>query len=105
MENKWSIQDSLEQYLVSRWGKPYFSINDKGHLLCTPKQNSAEGIDLKELIDDLKKRGIKTPLLIRFNDILASQVEKLSNSFNKSIDCYNYLGTYQTVMPPKLFLI
>ncbi len=67
-----------------------------------PKKGSDDSIDLKELIDDLRRRGIKTPVLLRFNDILAAQVQWLAMSFNKSIDEYNYQSTYRTVMPIKV---
>jgi arginine decarboxylase len=100
--NPWTIHDSLEHYLISRWGQPYFSINNKGNLVCQPKLNSPGNIDLKELIDDLQKRGIKPPLLIRFNDILAAQVRMLSECFQKSIDDYKYNATYRSVMPIKV---
>lgn len=102
MKTNWTIQDSLEHYLISRWGNPFFSINSNGHLECLPKKDSTGSIDLKELIDDLKRRGIKTPVLLRFNDILASKVESLSMSFKKSIDDYKYAATYRTVMPIKV---
>lgn len=102
MTSKWSIQDSLEHYLISRWGHPFFSINDHGHLECRPKLGSDGSIDLKELIDDLKRRGIKTPVLLRFNDILAAQVKSLAHSFKKCIDDYNYQATYRSVMPIKV---
>jgi arginine decarboxylase len=102
MKPNWTIQDSLEHYLISRWGQPYFSINNKGNLICQPNPDSLGTIDLKELIDDLKKRGIKPPLLIRFNDILAAQVRLLSQAFKKSIDDYKYNATYRSVMPIKV---
>lgn len=102
MKTNWTIQDSLEHYLISRWGQPFFSINERGHLECLPKKGSDGSIDLKELIDDLKRRGIKPPVLLRFNDILAAQVESLAMSFKKSIDDYNYHSTYRTVMPIKV---
>lgn len=102
MKENWTVQDSLDHYLISRWGEPYFSVNDKGHLLCRPKKDSSASIDVKELIDDLKKRGIKTPLLVRFNDILASQVKSLATSFGHSIKDYKYSASYRTVMPIKV---
>ncbi len=102
MKAQWTIQDSLEHYLISRWGQPFFSINEKGNLICTPKKNVSDSIDLKELLDDLKKRGLKPPLLIRFNDILASQVESLATSFKTCIQEYNYNATYRSVMPIKV---
>lgn len=102
MITNWTIQDSLEHYLISRWGNPFFSINAKGHLQCAPKRDCEGTIDLKELIDDLKRRGIKPPVLIRFNDILSAQVESLATCFKKSIDDYHYHATYRTVMPIKV---
>jgi len=102
MKSNWTVQDSLDHYLISRWGQPFFSINSHGHLECRPKRGILGSIDLKELIDDLKRRGIKTPVLIRFNDILAAQVESLASCFQKSIDEYNYHGSYRTVMPIKV---
>lgn len=102
MTTNWSIQDSLEHYLISRWGQPFFSINDHGHLVCQPKKGIDARIDMRELIDDLKRRGIKTPVLLRFNDILAAQVESLAMAFKKCIVDYNYQATYRTVMPIKV---
>lgn len=102
MKTSWTIQDSLEHYLISRWGSPFFSINSQGHLECLPKTGAVGSIDLKELIDDLKRRGIKPPVLLRFNDILASRVASLALCFKKSIDDYKYQASYQPVMPIKV---
>lgn len=102
MKLNWTIQDSLDHYLISRWGHPFFSINANGHLVCAPKKGTPYEIDLKKLVDDLKERGIQSPLLVRFNDILAHQVESLSLCFEKSIGDYKYNGTYRSVMPIKV---
>lgn len=102
MKDVWTIQDSLDHYLISRWGSPFFSINQRGHLECQPKKNAKEGIDLKELIDDLNRRGIKPPVLLRFNDILATQIESLAKCFERSIEDHHYQGSYQSVMPIKV---
>jgi arginine decarboxylase len=102
MIQNWTIQDSMDHYLISRWGHPFFSINQRGNLTCLPKKNATGSIDLKELIDDLKRRGIKTPVLIRFNDILAEQVQSLAMAFNQSIAEYNYQASYHPVMPIKV---
>lgn len=102
MKLNWTIQDSVDHYLVSRWGQPFFGVNSKGHLVCSPKKGSTSEIDLKKLVDDLKQRGIQPPLLVRFNDILAHQVESLAQSFQKSIEEYKYEATYRSVMPIKV---
>ncbi|MEI6806109.1 MAG: biosynthetic arginine decarboxylase [Myxococcaceae bacterium] len=102
MKSNWTIQDSLDQYLISRWGNPYFSINAKGNMTCDPTGKSESCIDLKELVDDLCLRGIQPPLLVRFNDILGSRVQVISEAFRKSIREYDYKGTYRSVMPIKV---
>ncbi len=103
MKNNWSIQDSFDLYLISRWGNPYFSINAKGNLACEPTgEKTNHGIDLKELVDDLCRRGIQAPLLIRFNDILSSRVRIIAESFRNSIQEYGYKGQYKSVMPIKV---
>ncbi|MES2504293.1 MAG: biosynthetic arginine decarboxylase [Myxococcota bacterium] len=102
MESKWTIQNSLEQYLISRWGAPYFSSNNKGHLTCDPTGKGEFPIDLKELVDDLCRRGIQPPLLVRFNDILGSRVQVISDAFRKSIEEYGYQAQYRGVLPIKV---
>ena len=45
---KWRIEDSEELYNITGWGTSYFGINDKGHVVVTPRKNGV-GVDLKEL--------------------------------------------------------
>ena len=47
---KWRIEDSAELYNIPGWGLKYFSVNDKGHVQVTPKENGP-AIDLKEVMD------------------------------------------------------
>ena len=38
---KWRIEDSEDLYNVKGWGGSYFSINEKGHMVVTPKEGCA----------------------------------------------------------------
>jgi arginine decarboxylase len=71
-----------------------------------PSAKSAEepgpGIDLKELADELQMRGISTPLLIRFPDILTQRIASLNEAFQQAIEEYEYDGGYQGVYPIKV---
>ena len=62
----WTIKDSLELYNVHGWGRDFFSINEAGHVEVAPAGPGSPKIDLKELIDDLRSRGLNLPFLIRF---------------------------------------
>ena len=102
MTHRWTIQDSLEHYQLPYWGRPFFSINEQGNVTVQPIAKEGTALDLKCLVDDLHKRGIEAPLLIRFNDILHSRVKRLHEVFSNSIQEYGYQGTYRSVMPIKV---
>ena len=74
MAPKWTIQDSLKLYQLPYWGRPFFSINEAGNITVRPKAKSGPKIDLREVVEDLSRRGIKPPVLLRFNDILGSRM-------------------------------
>jgi arginine decarboxylase len=98
----WTVSDALETYNVRRWGERYFGINDRGNLVVYPTGTRSQAIDLKELADDIQRRGIGLPLLIRFSDILRSRVEELNETFRQAIKEFDYQGTYKGVYPIKV---
>lgn len=106
IERRWGVQDSAEHYLINAWGSPYFSAGANGNLMVCPRGKvGASGggvIDLKALVDDLLKRGITPPVLLRFNEILDSRVLDLAGCFEGAIKEYGYKGDYRGVMPIKV---
>jgi arginine decarboxylase len=99
---RWSVADSLDTYLIRNWGGGYFSINERGHMVCHPSLDPKHGIDVKALVDELVQRGISMPLLIRFSDILRSRIELLNECFKKAIAEYGYKAEYKGVYPIKV---
>ena len=98
----WTIRDSLELYNVTSWGSSFFTINERGHVEVRPKGNGGAGIDLLGLVQELERRGLRAPLLVRFSDILAARVQGLAASFEKAIQEYGYRGRYRGVYPIKV---
>jgi len=98
----WTIKDSLELYNVPHWSEGYFGINKAGRLVVHPPGDELRRVDLLELIQDLKSRGLRTPLLIRFSDLLASRVKQLVSSFETAIAQYDYKGRFRGVYPIKV---
>ncbi len=98
---KWRIEDSSELYNISGWGINYFSINEKGNVVVTPKKDGA-AVDLKELIDELQLKDIAAPVLVRFPDILDNRIEKISNCFKLAAEEYNYKGQNHLIYPIKV---
>ncbi len=99
--NEWTSEKSEELYNVKLWGSPYFSINGEGHLEVSP-QGKRPGLDIYNLVEDLKKRGLEPPLVLRFSDILAHRLKKLHNCFNEAIATHKYEGSYQSIYPIKV---
>jgi arginine decarboxylase len=102
LPRKWTLADSAETYGIKYWSNGYFSINDLGHVVCHPQGPEAGTIDLKELVDEVARRGIGLPLLIRFSDILKSRVVDLHEAFKRAITEYGYKGDYRGVYPIKV---
>ncbi|MCM1022032.1 MAG: biosynthetic arginine decarboxylase [Muribaculaceae bacterium] len=98
---RWRIEDSAELYNINGWGLTYFSINEKGHVVVTPREGYAS-VDLKEVIDELQVRDIAAPLLLRFPDILDNRVEKISRCFKQAAKEYDYTAENFIIYPIKV---
>ena len=98
---KWRIEDSAELYNINGWGLKYFSINDKGHVQVTPREDYAP-VDLKELMDELQVRDITAPVLLRFPDILDNRIEKISRCFKQAAKEYEYTAQNFIIYPIKV---
>ena len=80
----WTVQDSLELYSVPAWGAGFFTINQAGPRRgATARRRRPHEIDLLELVQDLERRGLRKPMLIRFSDILAARVEGIAKGFEQ----------------------
>ncbi len=98
----WTVRDSLELYSVPNWGKGFFAVGEKGHLEVRPRGESGPHVDLLALVEDLRRRGLRTPLLVRFSDILAARVKGIAGAFENAINAYEYQGRYRGVYPIKV---
>ncbi|HYV49088.1 MAG TPA: biosynthetic arginine decarboxylase, partial [Myxococcaceae bacterium] len=101
-QQRWTIADSLETYGIRSWGVGYFGINDKGNVCVHPDGPGAAAFDLKDLVDEVRRRGIGLPLLIRFTDVLRHRVIHLNEAFRKAIAEHGYKGSYRGVYPIKV---
>jgi arginine decarboxylase len=99
---RWSIKDSAKIYNLPNWGDDFFSINKKGHICVHPSPNSKYSIDLRTLVDDLVKRKIKPPILLRFMDVLQGRIAAINRAFKNAIAENDYPATYQTFFPIKV---
>ncbi len=97
----WDISKSSEQYRIEGWGAGYFKINERGNVEVQPDTNRPS-IDLHTIVEDVVRRGVKPPLLIRFDGILRQRAQGIYNAFNKAIAECDFKGNYTLTYPVKV---
>jgi arginine decarboxylase len=98
----WNITDSIKTYGVERWGAGYFSINKQGHLTVKPSKEDTRSIDVKQVVDALVQKNVSLPIVLRFPQILETQVKLLHESFKNAMTEFNYGGDYMCAYPIKV---
>ncbi len=97
-----TVEQTIETYGIQNWGADYFGVNRKGNLIVHSPENETHVADVKEIIDDLRKRGVNTPVLLRFPQLIFGQIRKLQSAFKKSIKEFDYQGGHLCVFPMKV---
>ncbi len=98
----WTVADAADTYGVPAWSGGYFGINEKGHVVVHPDGPTGPTADLKELVDEISRRGIDLPLLLRFSGILKSRITALNGAFQRAFQENNYRGSFRGVFPIKV---
>ncbi|MFT6269843.1 MAG: arginine decarboxylase [Alphaproteobacteria bacterium] len=99
----WSIADAERTYGVSSWGGGYFKIGDNGNVHVIPDHNQADmKIDFGAVLQEISDEKIQFPVVVRFHDVLRSQVVSLNEAFNDVIKEAKYKGNYNGVYPIKV---
>src|SRR5689334_17951982 len=98
----WTAQHARDLYNIHRWGAKYFDVSDAGRVVAKPLRDAGASVDLTDIIEEAKARGLKFPVLIRFQDILRHRVESINMAFRNAITEFNYQGKYRGVFPIKV---
>src|SRR5580704_15214019 len=98
----WDIQAARALYNIQRWGARYFDINEAGHVVAMPLRENGAVVDITDVIEEARGRGLKFPVLIRFQDILRDRVEAVNQAFASAIAEFNYQNKYRGVFPIKV---
>lgn len=94
---------AADTYRVDSWGLGYFLINRLGQACVNlPTSYGKAPIPLTDIINEAENRGLNTPVLIRFPDILADRVKTQTMAFNQARENHQYQGGYQPIYPIKV---
>jgi arginine decarboxylase len=99
---RFTVDDAANIYGLDAWGNGYLAVGDDGHLLVTPTRDPRNAMDVLRIIEDLARRGIRTPVLLRFPQLLEGQVTELATAFSNAIREFGYPEGYFPVFPIKV---
>ena len=100
--DRYKIQHAVEFYGLEGWGDGYFSIATNGHLTVNPTRGTDPSVDLHEVVTKLREDGLRTPVLLRFPQVVNSQVQRLTTAFHNAIREYAYPERYAPLFPIKV---
>jgi arginine decarboxylase len=77
-------------------------VSEEGDLVVRPTREASRAVSLKRIVDEVALRGISTPMVIRFPQILSAAVANLNDAFARAIDEYGYGNVFRGVFPIKV---
>src|ERR1044071_4129951 len=102
MKNEWDVDAAIATYNVDGWGGGYFTINPTGNVVAQPLHENGGTIDILEVVNEARNRGLSFPLVIRFQDLLRHRVESVNRAFQEAISEFGYKNHYRGVFPIKV---
>ncbi|HLW36183.1 MAG TPA: biosynthetic arginine decarboxylase [Chthoniobacterales bacterium] len=102
MKNEWDIDAAIATYNVDAWGGGYFTVNSEGNVVAKPLQDNGGSINILEVVNEARARGLGFPLVIRFQDLLRHRVESVNLAFQNAITEFGYKALYRGVFPIKV---
>lgn len=98
----WDVEAAIATYNVDGWGDGYFSVNSAGNVAAKPLKEAGGSIDLLEVVNEARTRGLGFPLVIRFQDLLRHRVETVNRAFHAAMQEFGYRSPYRGVFPIKV---
>jgi arginine decarboxylase len=102
MKTEWDVDAAIATYNVDGWGTGYFTVNSAGNAEVRPLQDKGGSIDILEVVNEARTRGLGFPLVIRFQDLLRHRVESVNCAFKKAMEEFGYKNHYRGVFPIKV---
>ncbi|MBA2271786.1 MAG: arginine decarboxylase, partial [Chthoniobacterales bacterium] len=98
----WDVEAAINTYNVDGWGSGYFTVNAAGNAEVRPLRECGGSIDILEVVNEARARGLGFPLVIRFQDLLRDRVESVNRAFQSAISEFGYKSDFRGVFPIKV---
>lgn len=90
-------------YGIENWSAGYFTVSNAGNIVAHPANADARWVDLKQVVEYLvRDKKLQLPILLRFPQILTTQLRLLSGAYAEAITQFGYKGKHYPVFPMKV---
>lgn len=96
------IQRARQIYGIEGWGSGYFDISRDGTVSVSPLGDSGPSVDLAHVMRLAATRRIQTPVLVRFPQIIETQIDRLHRAFRTAMAETQFGGDLRCVFPFKV---
>jgi arginine decarboxylase len=98
----WTCGDSADLYRIDQWGEDFFGVSGEGRLTVSTGREGNRSIDLYDVVMGLSDRGISTPVMIGFPELVERRMEEMAEAFAAAIEESDYGAGYAAVYPIKV---
>ncbi|NNE69794.1 MAG: arginine decarboxylase, partial [Rhodothermales bacterium] len=98
----WTASDAAGLYHLPGWSEGYFRVDETGRVVADVDRDGQRCVVLDDVIRRATAGGLQTPLVIRFQDIIASRVRQLNEAFDAARTEFEYTPAYRGVYPIKV---
>ena len=100
---EWTAARAADLYGVDYWGAGHFRVSADGLVQVTAETGGGGGtVNLLDIVDGLRERGLPMPVLLRIENLLDAQIAQINESFARAIAQSGYRGSYRGVFPIKV---
>ncbi|TVR93758.1 MAG: biosynthetic arginine decarboxylase [Spirochaetaceae bacterium] len=101
--HQWKVSESADLYGIKEWGAGYFDLNDKGEAVVRVRFPSGiVEVSLMDVVQGINARGLGSPVLLRIQNLLDTQITLINESFRKAMKTLEYKGEFRGVFPIKV---
>jgi arginine decarboxylase len=101
-EGTWGCAESTELYRVDQWGEGFFRVGETGRLTVHTGGDGGHVIDVFDVVTGLGDRGISTPVMIGFPELVERRMDDMASVFAEAIGESGYKAGYTAVYPIKV---
>lgn len=99
---EWTVENAAELYHLPEWSDGYFRIDEQGRVVADVDRDGTRCVPIDSVVRQVSAEGLRTPMVIRFQDIVANRVRQLNDAFDEARKEFGYEPAYRGVYPIKV---